>query len=78
MTEEADDVNAVTPEEESAIKSLKRLARKWPKTLRLVSMGGQLHVVHTNDERMQSEDSIERGEAVIEDIHGIPNDGGDW
>ena len=68
----------VTEEEEKATRSLQRLAKKWPQTLTLLSMGGSLSVVHTSDERMDSMSTLERQEAIIEDIYGIPNDGGDW
>lgn len=68
----------LTPEEERAIASLKRLARKWPRSLTLVSMGGTLSVVRTNDERFDSPSGIDRQEAIVADIGGIPNTGGDW
>lgn len=68
----------ITEEERKAIASLQRLAKRWPRSLRLVSMGGELSVVHSNDERFFSDDTAERQEAVIGDIRGIPNTGGDW
>lgn len=73
-----DDMADVTPEEARAIASLKRLAAKWPRSLTLASMGGSLVVVHTNDERFDSAGTVERETAVLADIHGIPNTGGDW
>lgn len=68
----------LTDDEAKAIASLERLAKRWPKTLRLVSMSGDLAVVHTKDDRFLSDDSLERQEAVLADIRGIPNTGGDW
>lgn len=68
----------MTPEEEAAVRSLQRLAKKWPKTLTLASMGGSLVVVHTDDERFDYGGSLERQDAVLADISGIPNTGGDW
>jgi hypothetical protein len=75
---EAANGNYVTEQEARAIQSLHRLAERWPQTLKLVSMGGSLYVVHANDARFHDEDSRIRGEAVLDSIDGIPNDGGDW
>lgn len=59
----------LTPEEARAIKSLKRLAKTWPHSLKLFSWSGTLVI-------MDSE--MENGnEAVLDTINGIPNDGGD-
>ena len=68
----------MTREEVDIIRSLHRLAKRWPPTLKLVSMGGSLHVIHTDDTRFHEGDAITRGEVVLDTIHGIPNDGGDW
>ena len=68
----------MTDEELKAIQSLQRLARRWPKSLRLVSMGGDLFVVHTSDSRFLDGGSLERQESILADIKGIPNTGGDW
>ena len=67
-----------TVEEAAAIRSLQRLARRWPRSLTLASMGGSLVVVHTDDDRFDSSSSLDRQDAIITDIHGIPNTGGDW
>lgn len=69
---------SLRPEELRAINALHGLARRWPKSLTLVSMGGTLSVVRTDDERFDSASGIERQEAVLADITGIPNTGGDW
>ena len=69
---------ALSDAERKAIMSLHRLAKRWPKTLTLVSMGGTLHVIRTGDSRFGAERNVERAEAVIQTIDGIPSDGGDW
>ena len=68
----------LTEAEEKAIASLRRLAKRWPKSLTLASMGGSLVVVRTNDERFDSSSTLERAEAELAEIRGIPNTGGDW
>lgn len=68
----------LTPEEARAIQALHRLAKRWPQTLTLVSMGGSLHVIHGADERFHDPGNLVRAEAVLDTIQGIPNDGGDW
>ena len=58
----------ITKDEQRAIRSLERLAKKWPKTLSLFSWSGTLCVCKkANDGRP----------AVITQIIGIDNDGGD-
>jgi hypothetical protein len=67
----------LTDNERRAIASLRRLAKRWPQSLMLFSASGTLCVMPNNGEdgfRETSRDS----EQVIETIHGIPNDGGDW
>lgn len=68
----------VTEAEGKAIRSLERLAKRWPRSLTLASMGGSLVVIHTRDERFEAESGLERQEAIVADIYGIPNTGGDW
>jgi len=58
----------ITPEEAAAIRSLKRLAKKWPNSLKLFSWSGSLHVI-----KRKSNDI----DASIATISNIPNDGGD-
>jgi len=59
----------LTPDEARAIRSLKRLARSWPQSLKLFSWSGTL-VVMDNDMPACSD-------AELDTITGIPNDGGD-
>ncbi len=59
----------LTDEETRAIRSLKRLARKWPQSLVLFSWSGSLVVM---DAKMEPNE-----EATLDFIDGIPNDGGD-
>jgi hypothetical protein len=71
---------ALTDEERATIASLQRLAKRWPKSLTLISMEGSLGVIRTADPRWADETkpSFERQDAIIADIDGIPNDGGAW
>ena len=69
-----------TKEENSLIDSLKRLARRWKregKDLMLFSWSGSLKVVKKSalNEATASTASID--EAIVADIYGIGNDGGD-
>jgi len=73
-------ISDLTPAEEKAIRALKSLAKKWPKSLWLFSASGTLHVMKAGP----------RGEQVHTCSHGgidpsysittvnIQNDGGDW
>jgi hypothetical protein len=75
----ADNGDMITEQEARAIRALQLLARRWPRTLTLASMGGRLFVFHTGDPRWGSFHGAERAEAVLaEDFGGIPSDGGDW
>lgn len=63
-----------TPEENSLISSLERLARRWEKDgkdLMLFSWAGSLVVLKKSEIGKHTED------AVVARILGIPNDGGD-
>lgn len=66
----------LTDEEDKAIQSLERLAKKFPKTLSLFSWNGALCVckAHPDDE---NDDDYEYSMRVITAIPGIENDGGD-
>lgn len=55
----------ITPEEAKAIRSLKRLAKNWPKSLRLFSWSGTLCVTKRNSNDI---------DAMITHIEGIAND----
>jgi hypothetical protein len=58
----------ITPEEAAAIRSLKRLAKKWPQSIRIFSQSGTLIVTKANSRGIQ---------ATVAFVEGIPNDGGD-
>lgn len=73
-----DNGDELTPDEARAIASLERLAKRWPQTLTLMSMGGSLCVKHTGDPRTDARTSLGRADVVLANIDGIPNDGGDW
>ena len=68
-----------TEEERKAIASLKRLARRWPKSLWLFSGAGSLCVMkrRQDGERYLVEGGGMDTDAVLATID-IPNDGGDW
>lgn len=68
---------ALTKDEKAVIASLKRLAKRWPRTLTLAFMDGELVVFRTGDPLFLSDDD-RREESVIADIPGIPNTGGAW
>ncbi len=72
------DINPIAPEEASAIRALQRLAKRWPRSLTLASMGGDLVILHTKDERFDSPSTLERQAVVLAEVRGIPNTGGDW
>lgn len=69
---------ALDERERKAVASLQRLAARWPRSLTLLSMGASLCVVRTGDERLDAFDSADRCAAIVANVDGIPNDGGDW
>ena len=68
-----------TDEEQRAIKSLKLIAKKWPKTLWLFSASGSLCVMRygPDGERVHDNGGYIDKNYILDDID-IPNDGGDW
>ena len=72
-------ITDLTPEERKAIAALKRLEKKWPKSLWLFAGSGSLCVMKkdANGEKvMVSSDGFDPDYCV--DTIDIPNDGGDW
>jgi hypothetical protein len=67
-----------TTEELAAIRSLKRLAHKWPKTLMLLSLEGGLYVIHTADQGAIATSIDGAPDVPRVQIDGITNDGGAW
>jgi len=59
----------LTDDQKRAIKSLQRLAKKWPDGLSLFSWSGSLCVTLNTPERPVP--------VVVAHVDGIPNDGGD-
>ena len=57
----------LTVEEQKAIASLKRLAKKWPISLQLFSWNGSLKVMKYNGVK----------DCIAAHVEGIRNDGGD-
>ncbi len=60
----------LTKAEERAVRLLEDLAQVWPKSLQLFSWSGSLKVVKPRK-------GVNMRDAVIRDVRGIPNDGGD-
>lgn len=58
----------ITADEEKAIRSLRRLAKKWPQSIRLFSWSGTLWITKINSNGI---------EALVTEVKNIPNDGGD-
>lgn len=69
--------DSITEAEAKAIRSLMQLAKRWPSSLTLLSMGSRLEVMHTGDERFAGPRDV-RCQVSLVSIEGIPNDGGDW
>lgn len=66
-------------EEERAVAALRRIAKRWPRSLWLFSGSGALHVMRTNaaGERVcTSGGGVDPAYSVA--TIDIPNDGGDW
>ncbi|GEL46604.1 hypothetical protein CHO01_17200 [Cellulomonas hominis] len=72
------DEKPLSPDEQRAIRSLRALAKRWPRTLTLASKGGELVVLRTRDPRFDSDRTLERHQAITTEVRGIPNTGGDW
>ncbi len=72
----------LTKPEKLAIASLKRLAKRWPKTLWLYSAGPSLLVMREPvDGNRHGSGQREEGmnpDLAITAIEGISRDGGDW
>lgn len=78
---ETDNGIELSAAEVAAIKSLERLAKRWPGSLWLYSASGTLWVMRTDDNGMQAHLSggrsgIDPGYSVT--AINIQNDGGDW
>lgn len=68
----------LTYEEKSAIRSLKRVAKKWPNSLWLFSASGTLTVMaKVNGERVLTYTGAMDPDMAVTTID-IENDGGDW
>lgn len=71
----------LTSDEARAIRSLKRLAKRWPKSLYLFSASGTLLVVHADENSgglPHTRDGAVDQDYIVDTIEGIPNDGGDF
>ena len=63
-------------EEERAIRALKRVAARWPKSLWLFSGSGSLNVMKAGPDGRRMYNSAGVDQAYIVDTVRIPNDGG--
>ena len=75
----------ITKEEARAIRTLERLAKRWPKSLWLFSAGGAFHVMKLDPEgnRYVYAMGHESGGSGMDHAASlatiaIPSDGGDW
>ena len=74
----------LTAEEKRAIASLKRLAKRWPKSLWLFSNGVSLNVMKTNRKGDQVFGAPSGDRNAVDPrykvavLSGIQSDGGDW
>jgi len=66
-----------TDDEIKAVAALRRVAKRWPRSLTLLSMAGSLCVVYT-DEASLDREGDRSPDMVMWYVDGIPNDGGDW
>lgn len=66
----------LTDDEAKAIRSLERLAKKWPRSLMLLSWSGTLHVMLVDDAHAAYDADAGYSDASITTI-SISNDGGD-
>lgn len=60
----------LTDDEKQAIHEISVISQRWPKSLKLWSWSGALHIIKPGDGRTFAEADI-----VV--LSGIPNDGGD-
>jgi hypothetical protein len=69
-----------TAEESRAICSLKRLAKRWPDTLYLASMGGSLNVMRKDADGGHAirTDDVDLDQSYSLATIAIDNTGGDW
>ncbi len=68
-----------TPEEAKAIRALKRLAKKWPKSLWLFAGNGEIAILRAgpNGEHVVNSSGAVDQAFVVGSVD-IPNDGGGW
>lgn len=69
----------LTEGEAKAIRSLQRLAKRWPESLTLFSWSGSLVIFKTDEwgGHMGGGPRDNANDYVVDYIDGIPNDGGD-
>lgn len=73
-----DDGRELSQREASAIAEIQKLARRWPESLYLASMGGTLHVMRKNEDGEHAMEGDQLDQDYIVDTVRIENTGGDW
>ena len=69
----------LTKEEASAIDTLQRLGKRWPKSLWLFSASGSLYVMRKEADGGRHAPKVNRdSDFIAATIMGIENDGGDF
>jgi hypothetical protein len=73
------DGRPLTAREMKAIRDLQKLADRWPESLTLFSWSGSLVVFKTDEWSVRNVlgPLDDANDYVVENIYGIPNDGGD-
>lgn len=61
----------LTSDERAAVNALRRIGKRWPKTIKLFSWSGSLVIFDTDD------DLADPIHSVLATVPGIINDGGD-
>jgi hypothetical protein len=79
LRETTDSELVPTDEERRSIDTMRRLARRWPRSLWLFSASGRLHVMRADEDGGHIHtptDGVDPNYALA--TIDIPNDGGDW
>ena len=73
-------VQGLNEEERAALAALKKLAKRWPKSLWLFSASGTLHLMRKSEigERCMTPDGYVDQNASVWSTRDVENDGGDW
>ena len=83
LPEEIPDLEGLTPKEKNAIRTLERLAKRWPKRLWIFAADGRLRVMVCRESGERAYTPSDKGDGGVDPDHtvaviDIPSDGGDW